>query len=95
MARGVKTGGRKKGTPNKVNARVAREAASSGETPLQYMLRVMRDPTVDHERRDKLAVAASPYVHQKLSSLEVSGDPDNPVKHAHSVEVTFVRAKDA
>ena len=42
MAKGRKTGGRKKGTPNKITA--AREAniAASGLTPLDFMLGVMR-----------------------------------------------------
>jgi BioD-like phosphotransacetylase family protein len=27
-----------------------------------------------------------------LSNVTVGGDPDNPVKHSHAVEVTFVQA---
>lgn len=34
--------------------------------PLAYMLRVMNDPTVDANRRDRIAVAAAPYVHAKI-----------------------------
>lgn len=74
MAHGVKTGGRKKGTPNKANALTASEIAATGETPLEYMTRVMRDPTVDHDRRDKMAAAAAPYVHARLSSVEAKHD---------------------
>ncbi len=36
------------------------------ETPLEYMLKVMNDPKVDQGRRDRLAVAAAPYVHAKV-----------------------------
>jgi hypothetical protein len=45
-------------------------AAATGETPLEYMLRVMRDPSVDHGRRDDMAKAASPYVHSRLATLD-------------------------
>lgn len=34
-------------------------------TPLEYMLNVMKDPNADLERRDKMAVAASNYLHSK------------------------------
>lgn len=42
MADGKKTGGRKKGTPNKATAAKAREVAESGITPLDYMLSILR-----------------------------------------------------
>lgn len=74
MAAGKKTGGRKKGSTNKIKADKAAIEAS-GETPLEYMLRVMRDPNVDKERRDRLAQGAAPYVHAKLASIEHAG-PD-------------------
>ena len=44
--------GRKAGVPNKVTAEVRAAIAETGETPRDYMLRVMRDETVDHARRD-------------------------------------------
>jgi hypothetical protein len=31
------------------------EIAATGETPLQYMIRIMRDPQVEHPRRDEMA----------------------------------------
>lgn len=73
MAAGKKTGGRSKGTPNKANAAKAAEIAATGETPLEYMLRVMRDPSADHPRRDSAAKDAAPYVHNRLSSIEHGG----------------------
>lgn len=77
MAKGIKTGGRQKGTPNKATAAKAAEIAASGETPLDYMLRVMRDPTVEHPRRDEMARAAAPYVHPKLASVVHEGTGDD------------------
>jgi hypothetical protein len=38
------------------------------ETPLDYMLRVMRDPTCDAKRRDAMALKALPYCHRQLTS---------------------------
>ena len=73
MAKGYKTGGRRKGTPNKITAEL-REAAMEGLTPLEYMLQVLRDETEDEKRRDAMAVAAAPYLHPKLSATEHSGN---------------------
>ena len=57
MAWGRKTGGRKRGTPNKKASVLAAQAeavvaVAGGEEPIQYMLRIMNDPTVEHSRRD-------------------------------------------
>ena len=51
-------------------------AVANGEAPLDYMLRVMRDPTVDHQRRDAMARAAASYVHPKLAAIEYGGQVD-------------------
>jgi hypothetical protein len=68
--RGVKTGGRQKGSRNKAPAELRAEIAASGETPLDYMLRVMRAANTAPNRRDDMAKAAAPYVHAKLASVE-------------------------
>ena len=34
--------------------------------PLEYMLAVMNDPTADKERRDRMALAAAPFLHSKV-----------------------------
>ena len=67
MARGGKRSGA--GRPAGAKAEVTQEAirkAGEGETPLEYMLRVMRDPTTEVDRRDKMAVGAAPYMHMKM-----------------------------
>jgi hypothetical protein len=79
MAQGVKTGGRQKGVRNKASAAKVEAVAATGETPLDYMLRVMRDRTVDHERRDDMAKAAASYTHPKLATIQHSGDKENPI----------------
>ena len=52
------------------------EIAQSGETPLEYMIRVMRDEESEQPRRDDMAKAAAPYLHARLSSIEQSGELD-------------------
>jgi hypothetical protein len=52
MAWGRKTGGRKKGTPNKSTSVLAAQAeavvaVAGGEEPIQYMMRIMNDPRVE------------------------------------------------
>ena len=93
--------GRKKGTPNKKTLeRIAREDAAKlleakaleNDLPLDYMLRTMRDPTVEPHRRDTMAKAAAPYVHPTLAAvahkhLDAKGHPIAPV-----VTVTVMRA---
>ena len=74
MARGYKTGGRKRGTPNKVTQQIRDEIVGSGERPLEYMIRVMRDPSAPTERRDDMAKAAAPYIHARLAAIEHQGD---------------------
>jgi hypothetical protein len=73
MANGVKTGGRKKGTPNKATAKKAEQVAASGLTPLDFMLDVMRNAGHDFDIRLDAAKSAAPYVHPKLAAMELTG----------------------
>jgi hypothetical protein len=80
MAAGKKTGGRQKGVKNKTTVErdtfarsVAEAAANQGESPLEYMLRVMRT-SEDDKRRDAMAVAAAAYVHPRLAAIEHTGE---------------------
>jgi hypothetical protein len=92
MATGKKTGGRRKGTPNRRTAKMRAEMAASGELPVDYMLGVMRDPTADLVRRDQMARAVAPYCHPQLQAiahrnLDESGKPLAPI-----VNVTIVQS---
>lgn len=71
--------GRPKGAKQVVTEEAIRKAGE-GETPLEYMLRVMRDDTIEDERRDKMAIGAASYVHPRLNSIE-GGDKAVKVKH--------------
>jgi hypothetical protein len=74
--------GRPKGARNKKRAqrlgrvRLSRrelDAVSRGTTPLEYCLSVMRDPSIDVSRRDRLAIAAMPYCHAKIERPQKLG----------------------
>jgi hypothetical protein len=41
------------------------KAAAENLTPLDYMLKVMNDPAAEKERRDRMAIAAAPFVHTR------------------------------
>ena len=45
------------------------ETERSGERPLAFMLRVMRDESQDDKCRDVMALAAAPFVRHKLSAI--------------------------
>ena len=44
-------------------------ASRQDETPLEYMLRVMRDHQQPIDRRDKMAISVAPYLHPKLQGV--------------------------
>ena len=64
MARGgYRVGaGRPKGTGK---GRTAETLTEARKLPLEYMLDVMNDPEADQVRRDRMAIAAAPFVHAR------------------------------
>jgi hypothetical protein len=78
-------GGSRKGIPNKATAAKAAAIAASGLTPLDYLLKVMRDEAEQPDARRDAAKAAAPYVHPKLASVELSGRDGGPIEHAVDV----------
>lgn len=44
---------------------IVSEAALADMSPLDYMLQVMRNPRVEGARRDRMAIAAAPFVHAR------------------------------
>lgn len=73
MPVGKKTGGRKKGTPNRATAAKEAEIAASGLTPLQYLTSIYQDVSADDAKRMDAAKAAAPYVHPKLQPIDKEG----------------------
>jgi phage terminase small subunit len=45
------------------------EADLHNMSPLDYMMSVIRDPTASKTRRDRMAIAAAPYVHGKVADI--------------------------
>ena len=60
-----------KGVANKRTREIADAAVREGLTPLEYMLAVLRDESVEPDRRDRMATAAAPYIHPRLSSTQI------------------------
>ena len=46
-------------------------AKSKRLSPLDYMLSVINDPEVDDGRRDRMAIAAAPYVHARAADAKL------------------------
>jgi hypothetical protein len=81
-----KSGGRKKGIPNKANAARTRAIEASGLTPLDFMIQCMRRSDLPEDFRLDAAKAAAPYVHPKLTSVELRGDPNAPIEHHLTID---------
>ena len=86
---GVRPGaGRKKGSLNRATAEARAAAAKTGEMPLEYMLRIMRDPKASNTRRDEMARTAAPYLHPKLVAAPFVPTP--MISNDNRIEVVFV-----
>lgn len=70
--------GRKKGIANRLTTQAHEKAKAEGIMPLDYLLGVMRN-SGDDRMRMAAAMAAAPYLHAKLSSIEVSGVGGGPI----------------
>lgn len=69
----LKTGGRKKGTPNKrTSERRAAIAAikASGRSPIDFFTDLLKNEDAPLELRFSAAKELGPYVHPKLASVE-------------------------
>lgn len=78
--------GRPKGSGKKATPTDASVAPVSQEqSPLQYMLQVMRDPQANQLRRDRMAIASAPFVHaRKAEAGTKRDDADVAAKKAAS-----------
>ena len=89
----AKTGGRKKGTPNKFSYRLpwlARELARAGlppaaidhrASPLDCLLEIMRNPSAATAQRLAAATAAAPFFHRRMKPAEMP-----PEEHGSDIE---------
>lgn len=76
VPKGVRIGGRAKGTPNTKTKERLKAVETSGLTPLEFMLSTLRNDQLDLAIRMDAAFKAAPYVHPKLSSTEVKATVD-------------------
>ncbi len=61
--------GRPKGSLNKKHAEMLASIAESGQTPVEYMLSIMRDDKADAKDRAWAAEKAAPYIHARPAPL--------------------------
>jgi hypothetical protein len=99
MAAGKKTGGRRKGTPNKRTAK--REEAVDQAAILiggvipdafqgdahAFLIAVYKDPRQEARARQDAAKAALPYEKPRLAAMTLASDPENPVVVRTELEV--------
>jgi len=81
MSRGGKRpgAGKPKGSLSKVTKTQITKAASAGEMPVDFMLRLMRNEVLDLEFRAEMAKAAAPYLHHRLAPIDkLPSKPDVP-----------------
>jgi hypothetical protein len=71
--------GRKPGSLNKKCKELAERLLLEGETPLEFMLAVMRSPDLDQKLRVDVAKAAAPYIHPRFSAIEHAGEDGGPL----------------
>lgn len=51
-------------------AGIKKAARKAKISPLEYMLAVMNDDLADRTRRDRMAIAAAPFVHARAADVE-------------------------
>ena len=78
--------GRPRGSKNKKRTETISDifAAAMAENldPLTYMLRVMNDPKCPVDRRDRMAIAAAPFVHNRKGEGGLKTDAKERAKVA-------------
>jgi hypothetical protein len=96
MAHGGKRegAGRKAGSTTTKTREIANKALEEGITPLEVMLKAMREAydRTDYKEAATFAKDAAPYVHPRLAAVEHAGFGGGPIQHC--VEVLFVGEDD-
>jgi hypothetical protein len=78
---------------NRATAEARAAAEATGILPLDYMLSVMRDAHAEPKRRDAMAMAAAPYLHPRLSSVEAARAEQPSSAEKYGIRVEFVRPR--
>jgi hypothetical protein len=79
--------GRKPGTANVKTREIADRAAKEGITPLDVMIKAMRETyeASGAAAAFQFARDVAPYMHPRISSVEVSGKDGGAIQQAHIV----------
>lgn len=64
--------GRPKGAKTKRHSEIARKAAAEGLTPLEFMLKILRDEGASYDERKWAAEKSAPYIHARLNSVDMT-----------------------
>ena len=72
-------GGRPKGSKNKRTLATLKAIAESGQTPLAFMIRLMRNKSAPYAMRLDAAKSAAPFVHRRLAVTEITGPDGGPL----------------
>ena len=93
-----KGAGRKAGSATKRTREIADSAAEKGVTPLEFMLQIMRDdlPPADDPKvqiardamRFEAAKACAPYMHPRLTAVEIAGPDGGPIESRTTLDVS-------
>lgn len=88
MAKGFKSGGRIKGTPNKRNEsfqdHLRTYCKRKGVDPHYFMVDMLADPETELMLQFQAAKELAQYLEPKLRAMEVSGNID----HSHTLTIT-------
>lgn len=82
MARGVKSGGRSRGTPNKITAirdEVTEKLRKLGCDPIEGMAIIAKDPKTDIALRGRMYAELAQYVLPKRKAVEHTGQGGGPL----------------
>lgn len=85
MAKGHKTGGRQKGTPNKANADIQERLKALNCDPIEGMAILAEDVNNPPELRGRMYSELAQYVAAKRKAVEHTGPNGGPVEHRHEV----------
>jgi hypothetical protein len=84
--------GRKPGVPAKKTQELQQRVAAEGITPLEYMLSVLRDPKSDPSLKMDAAKSAAPYIHAKLSNVDMTAKIEKDVTALSDAELLSIAA---
>jgi hypothetical protein len=93
MAKGIKTGGRVKGSVNKVTATLRELAQPHTEEALNLLLALMRDDSINPDTRLRAAMQILDRGHGKpRQELEVKQDVTNPFPPREVLDAIYEKA---